>query len=292
MPESPFELAALQAIIAGQFPELAGGSFQLLAEGWDSVAVDVDDHLIFKFPRHEHGEKALRREVAILDVVRSAVSMRVPSLLLLETPVTFSRHDKIPGEHLLSAQYGVLDEAARQALGEALGVFYAQLHRIDPAHARAAGALPVETWLDAEEILRRIAPVLPEDLQAFAHATMAGWRDLPPDPHGMIYGFFDGHGWNMAFDHEACCLNGVYDFADSGIGPLHQEFLYSSMISDDLTGRIISVYERESGRRIDRERVDLLTATHRLWELAMEAHLPGHVPGLVESIALWANRRA
>src|SRR5690606_2345867 len=99
-------------------------------------------------------------------------------------------------------------------------------------------------------------------------------RDLDPDPYGTIYGFFDGHGWNMAFDHAAGRLNGVYDFADSGLGPLHQDFLYSNLISADLTARIITAYERETGRHIDRDRVDLLTGTHRLWELAMEAHLP------------------
>ncbi|WP_281180587.1 phosphotransferase [Devosia elaeis] len=94
----------------------------------------------------------------------------------------------------------------------------------------------------------------------------------------------------MAFDHAAGRLNGVYDFADSGLGPLHQDFLYSNLISADLTARIITAYERETGRHIDRDRVDLLTGTHRLWELAMEAHLPAHIDALVEAIALWAGR--
>ena len=290
MPASQFELDDLKTIIIGRFPELAEGRFTLLAEGWDSVAVDVDDRVIFKFPRHPRGEAALRREVAILGVVGAAVSMRVPSLTLFEAPQTFSRHDKIPGDHLVTAQYEQLDEPARQALGDALGQFYAQLHTIDPAQAAAAGAEPAETWLEADEILRLIQPVLPEALRGFAETTMAQWRDLEPDPYGMIYGFFDGHGWNMAFDHAAGRLNGVYDFADSGIGPLHQEFIYSNLISADLTERIITAYERQTGRHIDRSRVELLTATHRLWELAVEAHLPAHIDALVETVAAWADR--
>ena len=44
---------------------------------------------------------------------------------------------------------------------------------------------------------------------------------MPPDPLGTVYGFFDGHGWNMAFDHARGRLNGIFDFGDSGFGPLH-----------------------------------------------------------------------
>lgn len=291
MPASPFSLDALRAVIIERFPEHAAAQFSLLAEGWDSVAVDVDDRLIFKFPRHPRGEAALRREVAILGVVAPAVSMPVPRLELFEQPQTFSRHAKLPGDHLVTAQYDELDEPSRRQLGAALGQFYAELHAIDDSAAIAAGALPVETWLDADAILRQIWPVLPEKLRPFAQATMARWAILSPDPHGQTYGFFDGHGWNMAFDHARGHLNGLYDFADSGIGPLHQEFIYSNLISADLTERVITAYESLTGRAIDRERVDLLTATHRLWELAVEAHLPDHIKGLVAVLEDWANRR-
>ena len=291
MPMSPFSLDALRSIIVERFPEHAGGQFSLLAEGWDSVAVDVDDRLIFKFPRHPRGEAALRREVAILDVVAPVVSMPVPRLELFEQKRTFSRHVKLAGEHLVTAQYEELDEPSRQQLGEALGLFYAELHAIDDGAAISAGALPVETWLDADAILRQIWPVLREDLRPFAQATTERWATLSADPLGRTYGFFDGHGWNMAFDHAAGRLNGVYDFADSGIGPLHQEFIYSNLISADLTERIITAYEGHTGRAIDRERVDVLTATHRLWELAVQAYLPDHVEGLVAALEDWANRR-
>lgn len=290
MPASQFELDALKAIIVDRFPDLAEGRFTLLAEGWDSVAVDVDDRLIFKFPRHRRGEEALRREVAILGLVGAAVSLPVPSLVLFDTPMTFSRHDKIAGDHLLPTQYDGLAETARHALGEALGRFYAELHTIEPAKAIAAGAQPVDAWLRADDILRRARPVLPPDLRDFAEGAMAAWANLEPDPYGDIYGFFDGHGWNMAFDHTAGRLNGIYDFADSGIGPLHREFVYSSLISPDLTPRIIASYERHSGRTIDRERVNTLTATHWLWELAVEAHLP-HVGEMVAHLTFWHGRR-
>src|SRR3546814_17924439 len=99
------------------------------------------------------------------------------------------------------------------------------------------------------------SPILPAALLPYADRTVSAWRDLPPDPYGTTYGFFDGHGWNMAFDHVSNRLNGVYDFADSGFGALHQEFIYSNWISPDLTARTIAEYEalRSEERRVGKE---------------------------------------
>jgi hypothetical protein len=72
----------------------------------------------------------------------------------------------------------------------------------------------------------------------------------------------------LAFDPKTQSLNGVYDFADSGFGRLHQEFIYSNMISADLTARIIGRYETLTGRSLNRERVTLLFEVLRLSELA------------------------
>jgi hypothetical protein len=72
----------------------------------------------------------------------------------------------------------------------------------------------------------------------------------------------------MAFDHTGNRLNGMYDFADSGFGPLHQEFIYSDWITPDLTARIVAEYELLTGLALDRQRIDLLNGVLRLSELA------------------------
>jgi hypothetical protein len=113
------------------------------------------------------------------------------------------------------------------------------------------------------------------------------FEQLPADPHGLIYGFFDGHGWNMAFDHERGCLNGIYDFADSGIGPLHQDFIYTNFISPDLTERVVTAYEAITGRVLDRRRIALLTGMHRLSELAELADEPKHTSFMIRNVVEW-----
>lgn len=278
----------LRAIVVGRFPELADSSFRVLGAGWDSVALAVHQW-VFKFPRTEVAATALRREAALLRQIAPAVDMPVPRMDLFETSALFSRHRGIPGEHLLAEHYARLDEPQRLALGEALGVFYSQLHAIPVAVMREAGALPAEQWFDSIAIERLAFPMLDSTERAWAKQVLTRWDRLGPDPHGDIYGYFDGHGWNMAFDHAAGRLNGLYDFADSGIGPLHQDFLYSSFISPDLTARIIASYERHSARRLDHERIAVLTGAHRLWELAVTAGTPDAVD-MLAGVRAWMAR--
>jgi len=281
----------LRAVIVKVFPDLAAGAFTPQTRGWDSIAIDVDDRLIFKFPRHEPGRAGLVREAALLAIIHPAVTLPTPDMTLHEGPPLFSRHDKLRGGYLEPPLYTALADPARDRLAQTLALFYAQIHALPAADLEAAGAGPIKPWLKPGDILRRAWPVLTEQLRRYAERTIAAWRTLPPDPHGRTYGFFDGHGWNMAFDSAAQQLNGVYDFGDSGFGPLHQEFIYSNMISPELTGRIIGRYESLTGRLLDRERIVLLFEVLRLSELAEHADDAHWGPIALETVRVLSEAR-
>jgi hypothetical protein len=134
-------------------------------------------------------------------------------------------------------------------------------------------------------------PVLPSRLRRYADQIVAAWQQLPPDPYGTTFGFFDGHGWNMAFDHTKKRLNGIYDFADSGFGPLHQEFIYANWIAPDLTARIVAKYEVLTERTLDRDRIELLSGVLRLSELAQGIDDPDQAAAMVHTVAAWAARQ-
>lgn len=283
------DTATFRNTILATFPQLATSQFELATAGWDSVAVDVDDRLIFKFPRHAVAEKALQREARLLAIIRPKISMPVPDLRIEQGPPLFSVHEKLKGVHLITTDYDRLPEAARQRLGERLGRFYAELHRLDKAEMLGVGAAPVAAWQPVAAMRERALPLLTADARKKAAAAIDAFAQLSPDPYGITYGFFDGHGWNMAFDHENQRLTGMYDFADSGFAPVHQEFIYARFVSPDLTERIIASYEARTGRTIDRRRVEILTAAHRLAELAELADNPEHVRIMIDSVESWAR---
>jgi aminoglycoside phosphotransferase (APT) family kinase protein len=280
-------LATIREAIFRSFPELAGSAIRPLAEGWHSKAVEADGRLVFKFPKSAAAEKALRREATLLAVVQPRLTVAVPKLTLHEGPPAFSSHAIIPGEHLVTEDYIKLSAGARSRLGETLGRFYAELHRLDADEMDAAGAGPIGPWLGPDEVRSRVLHLLPPELQDRAEQVITTYERLPPDPCGTTYGFFDGHGWNMAFDHDRGRLNGIYDFGDSGFGPLHQEFIYSSFISPELTERIAMAYETFTGRHLDRARIEILTGYHRLWELTETVDDPDGAPIMMKSVAAW-----
>lgn len=290
-PFDTLSLAELRETIVSVLPEFAGSEITILNAGWDSVGVDVDGEWIFKFPRHPEAEQRLRKEARILAMVRAHAELPVPDLVLFEAPKLFSRHRKLPGTFLEPADYLPLSEIQRDAIAEKMAGLYAALHAIPHAEARAAGAVRVSEWMLPDEVARS-APHLPPHLLPHLTPTLEAYTaELARQPGELIYGYFDGHGWNMAFDKATGVLNGVYDFADSGFGARHQDLSYSNWISRDLTLRIIDRYERITGLSIDRDRVMLYSAMLRFVEYAEAAPDRDDVADRLAAIESWFAER-
>ncbi|MEF2070068.1 phosphotransferase family protein [Consotaella aegiceratis] len=274
--------------ILALYPDLDPSGFCFHRQGWDSVAIEAGGRSIFKFPKTAAAQAALQREAALLRLIRPRVSLPVPAMRLHGEDAVFSEHALIPGDHLLTAGYDALGPADRDTLAATLARFYRDLHRIAPADAKAAGVQALPPWMDADGIARRALPLLAPGIRARATVALDLYRALGPDPLGSCLGYFDGHGWNMAFDHKKRRLNGIYDFADAGIGPVHQEFIYASFISFELSERLMAAYEALTRSSLDRRRIWVLTGVHRLWELAEMADDPDHGPTMQAGVEAWA----
>ena len=73
-------------------------------------------------------------------------------------------------------------------------------------------------------------------------------------------------------------------------GDLHQDFVYASFVSADLTGRVVDAYERLTARTLDRRRIAVLTGVLRLWELAEEADDPAARATMLAAVEAWGGR--
>jgi aminoglycoside phosphotransferase (APT) family kinase protein len=257
-------LAIAETTIAALRPELAGRPVTLLGAGWDSLAV-LCDGLVFKLPKSPLAARSLEQEAAILRALRGKVRIAIPDMRLHPGPV--SEHRVIPGQQLQAADYHRLTAAAKDRLAADLAGFHADLHRIDLARMRAAGATPVDPFPQPDLLATQLLPILSAALRPRAEAALADITALTDGPEPPVFLFNDGHGWNMAFDPTAQRLNGIYDFADSGIGDRHRDFVYAGFVSPDLTDRLITAYERETGLILNRARIRTLTQWHRMWEL-------------------------
>ena len=267
------------------YPDLAGRALRVLTGGWGSIAVDVDNAWIFKFPRDVAIADGLLAEAELLQILRPLVSLEIPHL---EVKNGFSRHAKLAGDVLTTSDYEKLPLPARERLADAVAGFLAELHAIDsvriPNTRRVAALLPIDV------IRQRVWPLLPTELRRYAERTITAWRHASTDPYGLVFGYFDAHGANMAFDHATQTLRGIYDFGDTGIGPLHHEFIHPSWVSADLAERVINAYERITTKQLDRERIAMLTGIMRLSKLAEYAGDSSRVEAMRWAVAEWAAR--
>ncbi len=257
-----------RAAIFAARPAFRELSISVAGRGWHSLALDIGGQFIAKFPESAEAEAALRREASLLALVAPKLTLPVPQMTLHEGPPVFSLHGKLHGDTLDREGYARLNDPARQALALDVARFFAELHAIPLETARAAGAGDLEAWDTRDATLAPLWPHLPEEMRDVARDAIADYRRLPPDPLGDVYGHFDAHGWNMAFDHAAGRLAGIFDFADSGIGSPHREFVQLSLIDPDLAVRSIAAYEAMTGRALETRRIFLLVAAQRLSELA------------------------
>jgi Phosphotransferase enzyme family len=219
-------------------PDLAGVEITPLGAGFDCAAWLVGGRVVVKSPLHDDAARALSREARVLAVARPGLRLAIPDLTLDPGPPPLSRHSLVPGVQPLAPIYDALGDAARDRFAQTLARFHADCHALPP-EALAASARLIEDW-----------------------------AALPYDPLGNVWGHFDAHGWNMAFDPTTEILNGIYDFGDSGFGPLHRDLVYSALISPDLTCRLARHYRAETGRPVSLNRLRILSGAHRLWELA------------------------
>jgi len=273
-PGVPGDIGRFRDRIAALAPELAASSIVLRGDGWDSLALEVGGEWIFKFPRSPEATERLRREVRLLALLRSRLSITVPDMVLHEADGPVSQHRKIPGEFLLTAGYDVLPAARRTVLADQLALMYAELHAIPRGEAEAAGARRLAPWPDPAALQVRLAPRLPAHLQAFLERTLAGSAAPSMPPADEVFGYFDGHGWNMAFDHATGTLNGVFDFADSGFGTRVRDLSFTSWIHPALTRDIARRYSALTGIPVDPEDAVRHNSLLRLVELADGVPVP------------------
>ena len=248
-PQIPAEV--LEAVIAIE-PGVQSMAQRTLPGGWDCQAWSLGERLVVKVPRGPDAAERLNREVSLLGALKGKVSLTIPEPVLLAFQPTSVVYPMIPGEPLLPDRYRQLDVRAKDRLAHDLGQLISELHAANlPAHA-------VGAWPAPEDIVARVLPDLPRNLRLTATALVDEVLSLPPDAD--VFGHFDLHGWNMAFDHNTGRLNGVFDFGDCGRGPLHRDHVYPSLTDPDLARRIAALQPVETGR------LRLLAGLHRLFE--------------------------
>jgi aminoglycoside phosphotransferase (APT) family kinase protein len=131
------DIQIVRETIRTQFPRLAAEEVRPLGEGWDFEAFEVDESLVFRFPKRQEYDAHLLKEIALLDDIGPRLPIPVPRYKYLgrpsaDFPYHFGGYTKLQGVPALGIPTSspvLAAEAVR------LGEFLARLHALDPKDA-------------------------------------------------------------------------------------------------------------------------------------------------------------
>ena len=295
--EVDLDVVTAAALVAGQFPDLAGERVELLAAGWDNTVFRVGADWAFRFPRRSQALTGLAREVAVLPRVAPLLPLPVPAPVLAGRPTSafpwpFYGARLLPGKELATS--GLSGTARVPAAGD-LGRFLAALHR--PAVADAAGTgLPVDPFSRADPATRltwslpwfeRLAAADLWTPGADVDALYAEARTLhpPTGPPVLVHG--DLHLRHLLVDRRGRAT-GVIDWGDVCLAdPAVDLSIAFAAFDGDARAAFFSAYGAVDAERELRARVLALSLTAAL---ADHAASTGDTDLLAEALA--ALRRA
>jgi aminoglycoside 2''-phosphotransferase len=214
-------------IVDSCFPELRAYSAELVAEGWDSLALEVGGTYIFRFPKRPDVEPQYLKEERLLEALADRLPAPIPRFDYVwpggrSFPMRFVGYPKLGGVAFDSLHWSTTQSTS---LAAQLGAFLSALHRFPIQHAIAL-LPPADTtpWRDRytelyEQVRARVLPLLDASEQ---HAVRDLWDRLLEE---LTRGDFKPavlH-CDLSMNHILCepknvTLSGVIDWGDARLG--------------------------------------------------------------------------
>jgi aminoglycoside 2''-phosphotransferase len=247
-------------IIGACFPELPIGTCRLVSQGWDSVAVVVDDELLFRFPKRADVVPQYRMEARLLPVLAKHVSLPVPRFAYIwqggrAYEHWFVGYPMLTGRQLSRALLATLDG---DRLAAQLGHFVSELHSFSveqaarllfDEEATAGSATWATRWWERyrdlyADIQARVFPLLSA---AQKDTIAARWKQFFADDASLqfqpVLAHCDLNDEHILVNPSSADITGVIDWGDAGVGD--PAFDFAELLADfgrDMVERVLRNY--------------------------------------------------
>ncbi|MBI2639511.1 MAG: aminoglycoside phosphotransferase family protein [Candidatus Sungbacteria bacterium] len=271
-----FDLDIIKAAIASDFPELKIKKITLIDNGWDNVVVEINDNMIFRFPKdnkftfYKNEKTSFDTEVEILGILKNKISLQIPQIEFLGKSFTYMGYPKIHGGNLTTEIFDSLNSEQKEKLTFDLANFLREIHAsISPDEARKIGVVNE----DLPSYSRSIKSVLPNKINNksvlnFVEATVEEYESLIQEKVELVFLYNDLHTENMAFDATAKKLNGVFDFGDIMVGDVNMDFYPLYKFDPYFMKAVAGKYQKLTGRKLNLRRMVIYGRINELSDLA------------------------
>jgi aminoglycoside 2''-phosphotransferase len=253
------EIDDCRQLLAQYFPQVEIHSLALILSGWDALALDVNDRLIFLFPRRPENEALMEKQMDLLPRLAGRLPIPAPQ-------VQYARRKSAGDAHTLMGYPKIagmgLDEApvVSQAILRQLGEFLTALHcfPLEEAFPGLHSAVGPQNWRDqyVETYLWVQDLVLPRLSRPDRLAASLLWEVFlsAEDNFGLQLRLIHG---DLGPEHILCepsgagdaaggiaCIQGIIDWEDACPGDPALDFAgLFSLGGEALVDRTLSFYQ-------------------------------------------------
>ncbi len=228
------KIERLREVVALCFPEIPIRVASLIPTGWENYVLEVNDELIFRFPRRREGVIQLQMELKLLPIVARVASIRVPEFEWVwqggrGLRRIFIGYRKIHGVHLTS---DLVDASKDSPTVLELSDFLNEIHRLPIARLMKLG---VPHFTQAEwtrnlgrllhEITLEVQPLLNEKAQRRLSSIIDDFRNYRDSVRfEPVFRHCDLNGANILCDPSVKRITGIIDWGDASIGDPAYDF--------------------------------------------------------------------
>lgn len=230
----------IRALLARHLPGYEVHTAVPAGDGLDNTVYLVNGDLIVR--ARVTDPAAVRREVALLAVVKDLVEVRVPEVLFTDDRVGVIAYHALPGKPL--DQHPVPDPAR---LAAPLGRLLSALHAAPPERMRDLAppdAYPAPTLLqDARLDYRDVEPHVPAPLRPLIERFLAA--EPPGEPRELRLCHNDLGAEHLLADAATSTLTGVIDWTDAALtDPAHDFAKIYRDLGPEVFDLVLASYDR------------------------------------------------
>lgn len=206
-------------------PSLQIKEWHLLGEGWEFILYLVNRKIVFKFPKNDHAENALTREIAILSELEPHSPTPIPKVMHVLPP---TRHidrlvvglSYLPGNQLDDFIYR-LTSKQQEKLVDDLFQFFHFLHSFPYSQTKFESTIHIfDPYSDGLEMWNSAKPIIFDHLTTQRREKLSHWLEeyfsnasnfdiTPALTHNDLTTA------NILYDYSNDSLTGIIDFGNS-----------------------------------------------------------------------------
>lgn len=224
------------------FPQLDIYDISPLGFGNDSIAVLMNNQIVFKIPKHKKASNNLAREKQILDLIKGKITLPIPNPLyyaVLPNGFNVIGYNKIEGKPLTSKEFATLTNQQKGNLARQIAKFLKELHQIKVPNSHdffTDNTIQLETNYKTfmEKFSKYLSLQQVETAKKFFKSIISD-ESLKTYKPVLIHNDFSAS--NILFDETTKTLSGIIDFGDVAIADRDNDFLCLLENSDEEYGR-------------------------------------------------------